>query len=236
MGLIVDVLLIGFIIFIVVSSSRKGFISSFLDTFSTFISAIISFTFCNQVADWAYDLFVKDLVKTEFLQALDDVSGGASLTEKVSAMIDSLPVAAVQVSNYFGVNVEALKSSLMGGYNASNEQLVELVTEQIAYDIMIDIIRIICLIALFVVLSLLIRFASQFFSHTLEKIPLVGSLNSILGGAFGLVKACIIVVALGVFLSIIVATAQADSPMLLIEDSVIYGIISGFNPVGTAVN
>ncbi len=231
MSIIVDVVLLAIIIFIVVRSANKGFVASFLDTFATLISGVVSFLFCGKVADSIYNLCIEDLVKTEYLQTLDDMSSGATTADKISAMVDSLPAAALKLANYFGTNVDSLKRSVTGGYGASDEELIELVADQITYDIMIGITKIVTFIVLFVGLALVIRLLSQFFSHTLEKVPLVGGLDTVLGGAFGLVKGGIIIAAVVVFLSFIVATAEAGSPLTVIDDSFVYKLLSGINPL-----
>ncbi len=231
MSMVIDVILVALILLVVYKAYSKGFVATFLETFSVFISGIVSFALCGTVADSAYNMFVKDLVKTEFARALDEISGSAPIKDKVTAMLDALPKPAIGIAEYTGVNLEYLKSTLWGLGSASNEELIELVADKVAYDLMIGVIEVIAFLGLFILVSLLVRMLSSFFSHIIEKIPVVGGMDSLLGIVFGLVKACVILLAVGVLLSVIVATAGGGSPLLAIEESKIYGFLTGFNPI-----
>ena len=79
--------------------------------------------------------------------------------------------------------------------------------------------------------ALIVKVLSSMISHIVEKLPVVGGLDSLLGIIFGLVKGGVILLAVGVLLSVIVATAPEGSPLLVIKDSVIYGILATFNPI-----
>ena len=227
---IFDIVIIALILLIVVLSAKKGFVASCLDSFSMVIAAFGSYKLCATVANSLYDLFIKDLVKTEFRQALDEMSSNLSIKEKVEGMIDALPETAVKLASSMGIDVNNM-SSLLIPSSADNEKLIETIADTLAYDIMITLTEIIVFIALFIVFTLLVRFISTFFSHNLEKIPLVGKLDTLLGGALGLVKALVIVFAGSVLLYIIAQTADAGSPLDFVKSSQFYMFMDQYNPI-----
>lgn len=230
MGIIFDVIFVAIIIAVVIMSKNKGFVSSCLDSLSLIISSVVSFLFTKQVADAVYNFAVRDLVKTSFKNALDDANRGITVSEKISTMIDALPEAARKLASYVGVNIESLKQT--AGLGATtDEELIEVVADRVAYDVMIVLVQAITFMVLFVLVSLLVKFVSTFLSDTLSKLPVVGKLDSGLGAAFGLLKGCLIVIALSVLFTIIVATAEANSPLLAIEDSYIYGFLKSISPI-----
>lgn len=228
---IIDVILVALILIVVYRAYQTGFVKTFLDTFSVFISGIASFALCGTVADAAYNMFVGDLVKTEFKRALDDLNKGTPFGEKISAMVDALPKPAIDIAKYTGVNIDVLKTAVSGASGATDEELIEIVADKMAYDLMIGVVQAISFIVLFVLLSLIVKVLSGFISHIVERIPVVGGLDSLLGIVFGLMKGVIILAAAGVLLTVIVATAEPGSPLLAIEDSAIYGLLSSFNPL-----
>ncbi len=230
MGIVFDAIFIGIIIAVVILSKNKGFVSSCLDSLSLVISSVVSFLFTKQVADAVYDFAVRDLVKTTFKNALDEANSGISMSEKVSAMVEALPEEARKLAGYAGVNIEGLKNSASFG-SYTDEQLIEIVADRVAYDVMIVIVQAITFMVLFVLVSLLVKFVSGFLSDTLSKLPVVGKLDSGLGAVFGLLKGCLIVAALSVLFTIIVATAEANSPLLAIEESYIYGFLKSISPI-----
>ncbi|MBO5897001.1 MAG: CvpA family protein [Clostridia bacterium] len=231
MSMIIDVILVVLVLLIVYKSYQNGFVKTFLDTFSVLISAIASFAFSGTVADTAYDMFIGDLVKTEFKRALDDLNKGVSLSDKLNAMIEALPKPAIGIAEYTGVNLEYLKSTVSGASSATDAQLIEIVADKIAYDLMIGVVQVISFFALFIIFTLVIKVLSSFISHVVEKLPIVGGLDSLLGIVFGLLKGAIILLAVGVLLTVIVATAESGSPLLAIEESKIYTALTSLIPI-----
>ena len=232
---IFDIAIIAVAVLIIVLSAKKGFVATCLDSFSMVISAFVSYKLCPTVANSMYDMFIKDLVKTEFRQALDEMSGSLSVREKVAGMIDALPETAVKLAQSMGIDVNNMSSILVSG-SASNETLIDTIADTLAYDILITLTEIIVFIALFIIATLLVRFISTFFSHNLEKLPFVGKLDSLLGGALGVVKALVIVFAGSVVLYIVAQTADAGSPLESIKSSQIYMFMVEYNPIIDILN
>lgn len=228
---IFDIVIIALVVLIIVMSAKKGFVSTCLDTFSMAISAFASYKLCKGAADYLYELFIKDLVKTEFRQALDDMSASLSVKEKVVGMIEALPETAVKLASSMGIDVNNFTSTLVSTIAKDEEALIENVANTLAYDIMITLTEIVVFIALFIIFTLLVRFVSTFFSNNLEKLPVVGKVDTLLGGVLGLIKAVVIVFAGSVILYIIAQTAEPGSPLEMIEGSQIYMFMNENNPI-----
>ena len=230
MGIVFDLIFVGIIVAVVILSKNKGFVASCLDSLSLIISSIVSFLFTKQIADAVYNLAVKDLVKTSFKNALDDAGRGLTIADKVDRMVSALPESALKLADYIGVNIEGLKQRAAFGMH-TDEELIEVVANTVAYDVMIVVVQAITFMVLFVAVSLIVKFASGFLSKTLSKLPVVGKLDSGLGAVFGLVKGAVIVIAVSVLFTIIVATAEANSPLLAIDDSYIYNFLKSISPI-----
>ncbi len=230
MTYIIDIIFIALVIFVVVSSSRKGFVSTLLDTFSTIISAIASYLLCNPLAEKIYELFVHDLVRTRFLRVLDEINSGVSITEKAAAMIEGLPPMAVKLAESAGLNMNSVISTVSSGGNLTNEQLADFAVDKIGYDIMITIIEILVFIVLFIVFALLVRFISKFFENV-NKIPFLGKLNSLLGGVIGIVKAIILLFFVCTIVFFIVSASDPNPLVDAINGSKIYMFVTANNPV-----
>ena len=227
---IFDIVILGIIIFIIVMSAKKGFVASCLDSFSMVIAAFASYKLCAPVANSLYDMFIRDLVKTEFRQALDDMSASLPVRDKVAGMIEALPETAVKLASSMGIDVNNLSSTFVSG-SATNETLIDTIADTLAYDILITFTEIIVFIVLFIVATLLIRFVSAFFSHNLEKLPVVGKVDTLLGGVLGAIKALVIVFAGSVLLYIIAQTADAGSPLDSVKSSQFYMFMDQYNPI-----
>ena len=57
MNFIVDALIIAIIAIVIVRSSKKGFVSSLIDTFAMIIATIVSYMFTPEVSQFVYDSY-----------------------------------------------------------------------------------------------------------------------------------------------------------------------------------
>ena len=93
------------------------------------------------------------------------------------------------------------------------------------------IAKIVVFIVLFIVFSILLKLASKVLSSLLDKIPLVGTADSVLGGVLGFVKAVIIVYVICTLCYLIVLSDNAENIKPIISDSYIYQVLIENNPV-----
>lgn len=91
--------------------------------------------------------------------------------------------------------------------------------------------RILVFVILFIVFSILLKIVSKLLSALLDKIPLVGTANSVLGGALGLIKAIIIVYVICTVCYIVVMSDNAGNLKEIISDSYIYQFLIENNPI-----
>ena len=235
MNFVIDIVLIVLILFVVISSSKKGFLSTVLDTFSVVISAVASYMLCTPVAESLYKLFIRDLVRTSFARVLDDVSASLSIHDKVIAMVEGLPAGAVKLAETVGVNVEQFSRTVTSSSAQTNETLINAVTDGIGYDIMITITEFFVFIILFIVAAILVRFISKFFENA-NKIPLLGKLNALLGGAVGAVKAIVILLVVCTVVFVISASSEDANIINAVASSKIVSFVNSYNPIIDFIN
>jgi uncharacterized membrane protein required for colicin V production len=234
MGYILDIVIVGLFIGLVSLAYKKGFLSTVIDTFAVVISAVVSYKVYEQVAEKAYDLFVRNLVETRFTRVLDEISGGLSVGDKVSAMIDGLPQGAVKLAEVFGVTKGSLVSSMVSAGDLSDKELISLAVEKIGHTIMINVTEFVTFALLFVVITLALRV----FANILKKandIPLLGKFNALLGAVIGIVKAAAIVLVACVALYFIAGMSGAEPVIEAINSSFIYNFIFENIPVFSLV-
>ncbi len=227
MNYIVDVIIIALIILVIVRSSKKGFVSSLVDAFSMIIASIASYTVTPKVAQFFYDNFIKSSVSRGFEKALDEINTGAAINEKIDAMLASLPEGAVNLAQSLGlVDLNAIH---MSG-TVDNTQLISTVLNNIAYNVMITITKVVVFFVLFVLFTLLLRVLSKFFEN-INKIPLIGKLNSTLGGVLGVIKAGIIIIVVCTVMYFVVSSSDNAELVNAISSSKLYNFITENNPI-----
>lgn len=230
MTYIVDIVIIVLFVLVVGMAYKKGFLSTIIDTFALAISAVVSYMFCEPVAESVYNLFVRSLVETRFTRVLENVSSTLSVTDKVNAMIEGLPPSAVKLAEVMGVNFNSLTNSVAMGGNLSDDALIKLAVDKIGHPIMINVTEVVTFILMFVVITIALKFLAGLFKKA-NDIPLLGKLNAGLGGVIGVVKAVAIIFVACTAFYFIAGMSGAEPVIEAINNSKIYAVIIENNPI-----
>lgn len=230
MTYIIDIVIIALFVFIVAMAYKKGFLSTIIDTFALAVSAVVSYMFCEPVAESVYNIFVRNLVETRFTRVLEDVSSTLSVTDKVNAMVEGLPPSAVKLAEVMGVNFNSLNISMSGSSNLSDDALINLAVEKIGHPIMITVTEVVTFIAMFVIITIALKFLAGIFKKA-NDIPLLGKLNAGLGGVIGIVKAVAIIFVACTAFYFIAGMSGAEPVIEAINNSKIYAVIIENNPI-----
>lgn len=231
MNFIVDAIIIAIIAIVIVRSSKKGFVSSLIDTFAMIIATIVSYMFTPEVSQFVYDSFIKNSVSKGFEKILDDMNTNAAVADKVDAMIASLPEGAVNLADSLGIiNLNAIGAGIHMPGVIDNNQLITTVLNDFAYNVMITITKVVVFFILFVLATLVLRMVSNFLEN-INKIPLIGKLNSTLGGVLGVAKALIIILVVCTVIYFIVSSSDNVDLVGAISDSKIYNFVTENNPL-----
>lgn len=231
MNFIVDAIIIAIIAIVIVRSSKKGFVSSLVDTFAMIIATIVSYMFTPEVSQFVYDSFIKNSVSKGFEKVLDDMNTNAAVADKVDAMIASLPEGAVNLADRLGIiNLNAIGAGIHMPGVIDNNQLITTVLNDFAYNVMITITKVVVFFILFVLATLVLRMVSKFLEN-INKIPLIGKLNSTLGGVLGVAKALIIILVVCTVMYFIVSSSDNVDLVGAISDSKIYNFVTENNPL-----
>lgn len=231
MNFIVDAIIIAIIAIVIVRSSKKGFVSSLVDTFAMIIATIVSYMFTPEVSQFVYDSFIKNSVSKGFEKVLDDMNTNAAVADKVDAMIASLPEGAVNLADRLGIiNLNAIGAGIHMPGVIDNNQLITTVLNDFAYNVMITITKVVVFFILFVLATLVLRMVSNFLEK-INKIPLIGKLNSTLGGVLGVAKALIIILVVCTVMYFIVSSSDNVDLVGAISDSKIYDFVTENNPL-----
>ena len=231
MDFIVDAIIIAIIAVVIVRSSKKGFVSSLVDAFAMIIATIVSYMFTPEVSQFIYDSFIKNSVSKGFEKVLDDMNTNTAVADKVDAMIASLPESAVNLADSLGIiNLNSIGAGIHMSGVIDDNQLITTVLNDFAYNVMITITKIVVFFILFVVATLVLRMVSNFLEN-INKIPLIGKLNSTLGGVLGVAKALIIILVVCTVMYFIVSSSDNVDLVGAISGSKIYNFVTENNPL-----
>lgn len=168
------------IFFIIKQSARFGFIRTLISFLSYFISAFSAKVLSPVIASLLYKNIVKDAVVIYIEEKLkEQYAGNENMAEAILGFFPKI------ITQNFNLDIGGLISS-----PESKNMIGEMVDSALASPIMY-ILEVITFFAVFSIAALLLRHVSYFFSG-LHNVPVIGSIDTVLGGIIGVLKAAVI--------------------------------------------
>lgn len=186
--LIWDSLTLLMIALLIWDCARKGFLGKIVGFAGAVASALLAAFFSAPLAVWLYDVLVRDVLRNVLTNRVT-----AALEEgftSTGGLLGTLPGWAARLAETQpDLPVPQVSDQIIPAVEA----LIDLALAQSV----ILILRGLCFFALFTILMLLARRLSHLFEGV-NRIPLVGSVNTVLGGVLGIAQAMLILYLLAV--------------------------------------
>lgn len=230
MTLILDLILAGIFVVLVVAAAKKGFVLTILE-----VVAIIAALFCasyisKPVAQSSYDMFLKHNIEKKINSEISENTVPQNLGD---VAFDAIPEYAVTFAECAGINVTGIKTNInntinnavaVGQTNTIGEKIAETCIEPIA----VAGIGIIMYFISFTIFLLLFRLVAKGVSKAI-KLPLVGTLDMLLGAAIGALRGAVVLIIVSTLLVTMLSNGDGDLAVAIHESKVIE-IVNGFNP------
>ncbi len=223
-SLVVDIILGIVCIFVIVKYSIKGFLKTILDIARLGLSVLLAIMFRGVIADLLNKLFMTNTIRNWVYNSLTSRVEGISETVDFVQIYETSPEFYSKVLAAFDLNFEQFEESIKN-LDAEN---VENVTTMISEPLANMLSTLIAVVAIFTVSMIILYFVVKLINN-ITKIKLIGVINRILGIAFGILLASIIVWGLSFLLHVAI---DAFGPMYpdiindsLTEDSMIINIL-----------
>ena len=232
MSLFLDLVLLAVLVMFVVLGAKKGFIRALLDGFSTLIAGVLAYTFVEPASQYAYDSFVRNLVRNSLSNALNSTTNDfGSVTEKVEILIDKIPESAINFSAKFGFNVDAVADSIIKSRPSDKEVLIDTIMTDIADKIMMPLVETITFIVLLVAFVFVLAVVIRLFDSLIKKIPVVKETDKIFGALLGLLKGVIVIFVACTVLAFIAGSSQDEQFVEIVTSSKILEFVNNNNPL-----
>lgn len=191
--LIWDVISLVAIVLLVWDCARKGFLRKIVHFVGAVAAAVGAALLCGPLAVWLYDNLVRDAVRAALSkQVAAALEGGISS----GGLLGALPDWAARMAPGADLPMPQQGDEVL----AAVEQLLDAALAQP----IVTLLQGICFFLLFTLLVVLARFIARMFQGV-NRIPLIGSVNSVLGGVLGVGEALILLYVLAVVLQLYVA-------------------------------
>jgi len=185
-SLIFDLIALALIIIMVAVSAKKGFLSGVVSFIGWIVSAFVAKAFCTVVADYVYNGLIQDKIYNAVLSALENYT--PSLSSSYSELFASLPESLQSILG--SVDPELLNSAFSDPLRTSETVALQL-TQDVVGPVVMTMLIALSFIVIFLLCMLIVKLLAGLFKGV-KKIPVIGPINTFLGGVIGAIEAVII--------------------------------------------
>lgn len=224
---IIDIILIVVFAGCIIDGRKKGFVKMILSVVATVIALFIAKEYAEPVANWINESFVHGRIVESISRAISDSVGSGA-----AAIANALPDYIVRAAEAIGLSAKEITADL--GSNVTSVQAAEQICTAVEGAFIVPAIKIVSFFIIFAIGSAVLNFAASFING-IFKLPLIKSVNKLLGAILGGVKGLIAVLIIGLVFWLISSIAPETPFAAAVEDSAIiktaWEIINSFTKV-----
>lgn len=224
-----DVVIILVVLLIIFISYKKGFALSVLGVIAWILALTIANAAAPITSEFAYD-YVESIFLGDVDNTLDtDVSFG-DIEENIKSLYEELPTITVNTMEFFGNTSEKVTENIKIKFSEATVITVRSIVDVAIKPVILSLLKSIFFLIFFIILlplfQLLAKILSKFF-----KIPILSSLDKLLGGLLGLIKAIIFVVILSVALQLFITATNNQNEFMnyeILNSSYIFSLVDNY--------
>ncbi len=194
-----DLIFIGIIILAFVAGYRKGAAKTLLSLGVFLASLVLAILLSRPLSQLIYSAFFKSALESKIADFVVESPAGAVVFE-ATAFLASLPQMLLEMLKSWG-RTEHLTSDSFASFADSANSATAMVEDMVSPVITAIISGVVCIL-LFIVLRFVLGLATRGIAKVF-RLPLLRIPDSLLGGAIGLLKGTVIVVAIFVLLELL---------------------------------
>lgn len=206
MPIIYDAVVVFVIISSVIFSYKKGFLRSILSLVSYCVSFFIANFLGRFVSQIIFDNFIKSNIEHDIFNTLSNSLNSGNMVNGINQISSIIPD---WLTSY--LIGDKTVDNVAGGFIAKNDlgAASSVIADQIFRPYIIMIISIIAFFILFAAVKLLFRYVYMLTS-VVERMPVIGTLNGLLGGLCGVVKAGILLFIIAVIAFVLILLTKNE--------------------------
>ena len=227
-SLIVTIAVVIFLLIFLVVGCARGGLRIILTTFSMLITLLLAGALASPISNYVE---TKTGIGTQIQNRIQNFVSGQmdGLSDTVQDAEDSL-IAALPLPA--SLKQDLMDRNTVAGYLDSG---VSSFSEYIAVNLTHLIVWILCYVLLFIVIFLIIRLILRL-SHVVNHIPLLGGINRLIGGIFGLAEGLLFLWMICLIIMMMAGTEFGNSCEKIIKDSVFLTFLYEHNYLLVIIN
>lgn len=234
MEFIFDIFLFLVLILVILISTKRGFVRSVWASVTIIGAFALAYTFGPALGDYFCSEFILPKVTEYVYELINGMTGVAEGGLDFSEFFATLPDEFIIMSESFGVSLDALREEFLSVMVVSQDEVYELASS-IALPISSTISHLIGIIVAFFA-SVIVLTIIGFIVKIISKIPVIKTLDGILGFIFGIIKGIVIISMICVVAAVFVESEFMNGSIgayfrTLTECSYIFRFFCAFSPV-----
>jgi len=209
-----DIVAVVVVVFSAVSAYRRGFLRSLVSFLGTAVSFAVAWIFSGPIAQKCYDGLLKESVAKAVQDAIAEYGTQSfeSVLMRAEEILESLP-------NLIGdivksqIDADSLEIWYQNMIRASSGNIAAGLTEGVVAPIVTTVLQILAFVLLFMICSFLVQLAVGLL-RGVRRMPVIGGLDSLLGGIFGVVQGMLYVFVIAAVLWLFIRLTGDGLPII----------------------
>lgn len=183
MGMVLDLIVIAIISVAVVIARKRGFVKTVVEFAGFFVAVILAFNLSSVLAEATYDNWIRrpviDSINSSISGVVTETGENAA-----DAIWNAIPSFITDNAEAFNISKEQL-SEIVDVSNISTGDAVAKATDQFVKPVALTVISAILSIVIFLLVALVFKLLAKPLNALFSAIPVVGTLNKVLGVVLG---------------------------------------------------
>lgn len=210
MNYILDVMVVAVVLVFVISGYRRGILNSLSHFLGAAVASVVSAFASSFIANNFYYNFIQSKIIEAAQEKMPQITMMTKPEEISNALINNMPDFAKNALDILGIDSAGLAQEISKSKGISAPEILE----SMIRPILMKLLTIILTLALFTIVVTVISLLTRTFTSAIDRAGL-SSVNKILGAAFGIFAAVVILMILSLVLYILTVFLPADSSEIL---------------------
>ncbi len=207
--LFLDLAAVLFVIGYIRSAARRGFVRTAVQLIGFFISLFLANTLSSVVAEYTFTNFIQQGLTDKISEQIASSGSADGFLQTLAAVLESIPSYLLNALEFAGLPADLTLPSALN----SVEQLAADIVEQTIGPTCIALFSTIFFLLFFSLFMFLTRTVARCFTG-LRHVPIVGPLNSVLGGCVGAIEGVLYLYLVVAVVCLILALSGDSIPYL----------------------
>lgn len=213
--LIYDIFTVGMFIYMISTCSRRGFAKTAASLVGYMTAIFTASSVSKPLATATYTVFIKPPITRSIAQKISELEIDV-LPQALLELTESLPqelLAAV------GLDKEQLVEVLLSLVGGGGQDAAQAITDSVVQPLVVALLKMVLFLVIFTLAMFFVRRLVWMFSGV-NRLPIIGPLNRMLGGVVGIVQAAIMLYVTAVLLTLLVSLTGSGITVKIAGESV----------------